>query len=151
MKNNNQPTCCGINNDTWNSVGVLILRLAVGIFMLTHGWQKLSNFEMLSSVFPDPIGLGSSLSLGMIVFAEFFCSILILLGLFTRLSAIPLIIGMLVAAFVAHGNDPFAIKELSLLYLSAYVTIAFTGAGKFSADYLLRNTYSKICKSVCRK
>jgi putative oxidoreductase len=106
---------------------------------------------MLSNVFPDPIGLGSELSLALIVFAEFACSILVMLGLFTRLSIIPLIIGMLVAAFVVHGADPFASKELSLLYLAIYIAIGFVGAGKFSFDYLLRNVYSKVCKSICPK
>ncbi|MBP6634977.1 MAG: DoxX family protein [Paludibacter sp.] len=144
MESTDKSSCCGVGNDTLVSVGLVLLRLAAGGFMLTHGWQKLSNFETFSAMFPDPVGLGPGLSLGLIVFAEFFCSILLLVGLFTRLAAIPLIIGMAVAAFVVHGADPFAAKELSLIYLFTYVALVFTGPGKFSIDYLLRNVYAKI-------
>lgn len=151
MESANKSNCCGVDKDSLTSVALFVLRLAAGVFMLTHGWQKLSNFEMLSAVFPDPIGWGSGLSLGMIVFAEFFCSILLILGLFTRLSTIPLIIGMGVAAFVIHGADPFAAKELSLLYLFMYVVLLIAGAGKISVDYLLRNFYAKICAPFCKK
>ena len=52
--------------------------------------------------------------------------------------------GMAVAAFVVHGADPFAAKELSLIYLFIYAALVFTGPGKFSIDYLLRNVYAKI-------
>lgn len=128
----------GRENESLKNIGLLILRVAAGAFMLTHGWQKLSNFDVLQSVFPDPIGLGSGASLTLIIFAEFFCSILLILGAFTRLAVIPLIIGMLVAAFGAHGADPFSAKELSLLYLAIYIAFGFTGAGKFSVDYILR-------------
>ncbi|MDD2996001.1 MAG: DoxX family protein [Paludibacter sp.] len=151
MENTTKSTCCGISNDTLVSYGLVVLRLAAGIFMLTHGWQKLSNFDTFSAVFPDPIGLGSGLSLGLIVFAEFFCSILLILGLFTRLAAIPLVIGMAVAAFVMHGADPFAAKELSLLYLFIYLALIFTGPGRHSVDYVLRNVYAKIQARICKK
>lgn len=130
--------------------GLLVFRLVLGGFMLTHGWQKLSNFDAFSTAFPDPIGLGSSVSLSMIIFAEFFCSILLILGLFTRLATIPLMIGMGVAVLVIHGNDPFATKELPLLYFISYLGILLTGAGKLSIDYLLKDFYSSICGKFCK-
>jgi putative oxidoreductase len=142
--------CCGLNNEFFRNTGLLLFRLAIGFFMLTHGWQKLENFSTLSAVFPDPIGVGSSTSLILIIFAEFFCSILIILGLFTRLATIPLIVGMAVAAFVIHGNDPLAVRELSLLYLSLYVSLAFLGPGGYSLDKLLEKFCSKICP-ICSK
>lgn len=74
--------------------------------------------------------MSSQLGLSLIIFAEFFCSIALILGLFTRLATIPLIIGMGVAAFVAHGADPFSVKEMSLLYLGIYVTLLLTGSEK---------------------
>lgn len=130
--------------------GLLVFRLVLGGFMLTHGWQKLSNFDAFSTAFPDPIGLGSSVSLSMIIFAEFFCSILLILGLFTRLATIPLMIGMGVAVLVIHGNDPFATKELPWLYFISYLGILLTGAGKLSIDYLLKDFYSSICGKFCK-
>lgn len=151
MKIKQKNSCYGIGNNTWSNIGLLIFRLVIGGFMLTHGLQKLNNFDMMSAAFPDPLGVGSTLSLGLIIFAEFFCSALIILGLFTRLATIPLMIGMIVAAFIIHGNDPFAVKELSLFYLSLYVGLIFTGAGKYSLDYLLRDYYAIICSKFSKK
>lgn len=133
----------GEENTKARDFALLLLRLAVGVFMLTHAWQKLSNFETLKTVFPDPLGVGSMLSLILILFAELGCSLLIIFGFFTRLAVIPAMFGMIIAAFVIHGGDAFAAKELSLLYLSMYVVLAFTGAGKYSIDFLLRSWLTK--------
>ena len=99
-----------------------------------HGWGKLANFSNIAPNFPDPIGLGSTLSLGLAVGAEVFAALFIVLGLFTRWASIPLIITMAVAAFVAHGGDPFAKKEMALIYLAMYLMLFFTGPGKYSIN-----------------
>lgn len=118
------------------SSALFILRLAVGILMLTHGYGKLLMlFGEAPIQFADPIGLGVNVSLALAVFAEFFCSIFLIFGIATRLSTIPLIITMLVAAFIVHAVDPFVRKELPLLYTSIYIVIAIVGAGKYSVDY----------------
>lgn len=120
------------------SVSVLFLRVITGAFMLTHGYGKfLMLFGENPIYFLDPIGLGMTLSLLMVVFAEFFCSIFLIFGIFTRLSTIPLIFTMLVAAFVFHLNDGFASQELALLYASMYIVIALIGPGRFSVDSIL--------------
>jgi len=106
--------------------------------LLAHGWGKLTGFGDLSSKFPDPIGLGSTPSLALAVFAEVFCAIAIMLGLFTRAAAIPLLITMLVAAFVIHGDDPFQKKEFALLYAAPFLMLIFTGAGSLSIDAKLK-------------
>jgi putative oxidoreductase len=56
------------------------------------------------------------------------------LGVATRFAAVPLAVTMLVAAFAIHADDPWAKKELALLYAVPFVTLVFTGAGKFSVD-----------------
>ncbi len=76
-------------------------------------------------------------SLALAVFAEVFCSILIMLGLFTRLSAIPLIITMLVAWLMVHISDPFGDMELPVFYLVSYVVLFLQGAGWYSLDSLM--------------
>lgn len=120
------------------SSALFILRLAVGILMLTHGYGKfLKLFGEAPIQFADPLGIGSELSLLLVVFAEFFCSIFLVFGIATRLSTIPLIITMLVAAFIVHASDPFMRKELPLLYAGIYIVIAIVGAGKYSVDHWL--------------
>ena len=106
--------------------------------LISHGWGKLANFGAMSTKFPDLIGLGSQVSLSLAVFSEVFCSVFIVLGLLTRWVSIPLLITMAVAFFIVHGNDPFKVKELAFLYMGAYATLIFTGAGDYSLDKLIR-------------
>lgn len=119
-------------------LGILIIRVAIGVFMLTHGYPKLVRLFSGEEIrFADPFSLGPVPSLALAVFAEFFCSIFVAIGLGTRLATIPLIVTMSVAAFVSHGSDPFARKELALLYLLFYVLLLITGSRRFSVDRLL--------------
>ena len=78
--------------------------------------------------------IGSRYSLGLVVFAELFCAILIVLGLGTRFAAIPIIVTMAVAAFIVLAGNPFDGRELALLYLTAFTTILVLGAGSYSLD-----------------
>jgi putative oxidoreductase len=122
----------------------LLLRVAIGAFMLTHGYGKLQSALAGGEIqFMDPFGLGQAVSLYLAVFAEFFCSILLIFGIATRLATIPLIVTMLVAVLVAHASDPFQKKEMALHYLLVYVVILVCGAGKYSVDYFISRKYSK--------
>ncbi len=127
----------GVYSNNINLV-LLILRVSVGIFMLTHGIGKLESlFGSEPIQFSDPIGVGATASLALAVFSEVLCSILLIIGLATRFVAVPLLITMLVAAFIVHINDGFGRQEFALLYALIYMTIAVIGAGKYSLDYLI--------------
>ena len=127
------------------NVGLLFLRGMISILMLTHG---ISKVEMLLSgnahLFPNPIGLGSTLSLILVIGAEFFCSIAILIGFKSRLFALPLIFNMIVAAFIAHAGSSFEQKELPVIYLVVYISIALLGEGDFSLDNFIEKQKEKI-------
>ena len=105
--------------------------------MLSHGIQKWTNFESMSAAFPDPLGVGHSVSLGLAIFGELFCSIGFILGALYRLAMIPMIFTMGVAFFVIHGNDPFSLKELAFVYLVVFILMYIAGPGKFSLDRLI--------------
>lgn len=120
------------------NTALLILRAAVSSMFLTHGWAKLSNYKEMLSVFSDPIGLGNELSLVLVIFAEFFCSLFVILGLYTRLALIPMMFNMIIVVIVVHGNDPFGKKELGLLYLSVFVVLFLIGPGRYSIDASFR-------------
>lgn len=126
------------------SIGLLLLRVIVGVFMMTHGFGKLKMLLGPGEIqFADPIGIGLELSLILAVFAEFFCSILLILGLGTRLAAFPLWFTMFVAGVIVHAADPFGVKEMAFLYGTIYTVILFTGPGKFSIDRLIENRLLK--------
>lgn len=116
------------------SLAVLVLRLSFGFLMIPHGYDKMQEFLAGNHDFPDPLHVSPIVSHGLTVFAEFFCSILLVLGLFTRPALVILIGCMAIVAFSIHGADPLGDKEHALLYLFAYLSIFLTGAGKYSID-----------------
>lgn len=118
----------------------LLLRLAGGGFMIYgHGAAKFSKFFADEAIeFIDPFGISATATLGLVVFAEAICAILVTLGLMTRYALIPLICTMLYAAFAAHADDPFGKKELALIYLFIYTSLLFLGPGKYSLDRFIK-------------
>lgn len=119
------------------AVGQAILRISFGGLMLVHGIPKLQGFSEMKDGFPDPLGMGSQLSLISAIGAEVGCAVLLIAGLVTRVAAIPLAFTMFVAFYFVHGDDPWKAKELAVVYMAAYVAIAFIGPGAFSLDHLI--------------
>ncbi|WP_395746513.1 DoxX family protein [Prosthecobacter sp.] len=122
--------------------GLLILRVALGFSMLLlHGRGKLLNFSTMAEKFGGLPGVPGNVNLGLAIFAEVFCSALLIAGLFTRFAALMLAVTMGVAFFLVHKSALVDVAasniksgELAMVYLIAYVTLLFTGAGKFSVD-----------------
>lgn len=141
-----------MNTDRNLSIGLLILRIGIAGYMVTHGWGKLQMVLAAQyDMFGDPIGLGNRASLLLVMFAEFICALLVLIGAGTRFAAIPIVITMGVAAFVAHGSDPWtmgkaaelffsgaskswASKQPALMFAAVFLALVFTGAGRYSVD-----------------
>jgi putative oxidoreductase len=118
----------------------LVLRLSLGLLMLTHGYPKLMSLLSGNMQFADPIGIGEPASLVLTVFAEFACSLLIVAGLWTRLALIPLITTMIVAVGIIHVSDGMDKKEHGLMFLLPYVALFLLGSGKFSLDAFLKKS-----------
>ena len=130
-------------NSQTTDIALLIARVGIAALMLSHGIPKLMMLLSGAPIqFPPIMGMSAEVSLGLAVFAEVFCSILLLAGFATRLATVPLIITMLVAVLLIHSADPFAKQEPGLHYLLVYVVLLFTGGGKFSLDYLLQRNKS---------
>jgi putative oxidoreductase len=120
------------------NITFLLIRLVFGAtMMVAHGYQKLVHFAERKNNFVDFLGLGSTTTLSLVVFAEFFCAAFIILGLFTRLAAIPLCIAMGYACFVAHHGDVFGDGEASLQFLSVFFLLLLCGPGKYSIDGMI--------------
>jgi putative oxidoreductase len=107
--------------------------------MIPHGFSKLTKFASVVKDFPDPLHLGTTISLSLVIFAEFFCAVLLVAGLMTRLVVIPLVITMGVAVFMVHNSDFLGEAEQATLYLSGYLVLLIAGPGKVSMDRMLGN------------
>lgn len=121
----------------------LFLRMAAGL-MLLHGTQKIINYAEWAPQFGNPIGLGPEISLMLCIFAEFFCTLLVMLGLFTRTAVIPLIANMCVIVFIVHAEDSLKDKELAVIFLFIFLAIYASGPGKYSLDRFRKNGLEKL-------
>ncbi|MCB0644310.1 MAG: DoxX family protein [Phaeodactylibacter sp.] len=125
-------------------IGLLLLRFVFGFLMIyNHGWPKLEKYLYGDPTqFADPLGFGKEYSLLLAIFAEFVCSVLLILGLFSRWALFFLAFTMAVAVFIVHGADPLLEQELALLYLAGYIFLWLSGPGKYSLDVgWLKKTY----------
>jgi putative oxidoreductase len=116
------------------NTSMLLLRVVFGILMMSHGYDKLVHFNERKSDFYNLFGIGSTSSLVLSIFAEFFCALFLIIGLFTRVVALPLVINMSVALFSVHNMDFFNTGEKATLFLAGFLTILFCGPGRVSVD-----------------
>lgn len=123
-----------IRND---DLGKLILRLTLGVLLLFHGvskFQRPGTVEYIAGNLSSS-GWPSILSYG-VYFGELLAPALIVLGIFTRYSAVVVIINMLFVVFLMHSADIFSLTqhggwrlELQGFYLFGAAAIVFLGSG----------------------
>jgi putative oxidoreductase len=124
---------------TQNEFAMTFLRVFAGLTMaLSHGIGKVPPSDMLvqgvgAMGFPLPGLFAWAAGL-----AELGGGLLLAIGFFTRPSAFFLAFTMAIAAFVAHAADPFAKKELGLLYFAIYLVFMIRGSGKWSIDHYIK-------------
>lgn len=135
-------TCCEnklesiLNED----IGKLILRFSIAGLMLFHGFSKLFHgIDGIKFLVTDA-GLPEFIAYGVYV-TEIVFPILIIFGLFTRISSLFFALNMVFAIYLAHSNELFSISETgglaiesALIYLLGAISIMFIGAGKYSLD-----------------
>lgn len=119
------------------NVALLILRVGFAALLLVHGYDKLVHFNQYAKNFTNFLGIGQTLSLALCVFAEFFCSLFLIFGLFSRLVVIPMIVNMCVVVFKAHNGEITGDGEHGMLFLLAFVAILLVGPGKISVDGMI--------------
>jgi putative oxidoreductase len=127
------------------------LRLVIGVVFVNTGWQHLHNLKDLTDNFvgwgiPLP-GFNATLS----SVTELVCGAAILLGIFTRLAALPLVVTMIVAIISAQRgqfsdvSDPWdfvvtLVNLVEFVYIAMLVSLAVIGSGPISVDRLIEKT-----------
>lgn len=126
-------------------LGLLLIRLIIGLLMAFYGYEKLIHFnEMAASDFwmknVSFLGFSSKIALGLTVFAELVCSLLLILGLFTRISLFFLAfcmgwIFLVVFPFsiLDKGENGYQFND-AFIYFAIYLGLFFTGPGRYSLD-----------------
>jgi putative oxidoreductase len=135
-----------VTNSVSNSRGsidaaLLILRVLAGLSLfLKHGWEKLTGYSAMVQHFPNPIHIGAHASLAFALLSDGICSLVIVLGLFTRPAAAIVLLNLLVVFFLVHQAAFLSSGhvELVLLYIAAFAAILLAGPGRYSIDALLR-------------
>ena len=129
------------------NAGLLVLRVGMGVLCIPHGLHKITEFDTYKSQFINFLGIGQAASVGLSAFAEFFCAILVVFGLFTRFACIPLIINFFVAVFIGHAGDIIfwmsegkvtGSAEHPMMYGIAFLALLIMGPGRYSADALFK-------------
>src|SRR5688572_19162240 len=121
--------------DTSFNLAAFLLRVVFGsLIFILHGLPKIKNFTDLQSSFYDPIVISHQGSLLLVIFAEVFCAAFVVIGLFTRLAVIPLVIAMGVVVFLNKQGAPLKEIEMPVLCMGAFLAILVVGSGKFSVD-----------------
>ena len=118
------------------SFAMLLIRLVFAGYMLTHGFSKLSNFNATSAHMPHFLGLSQDITTCLVIFAEFFCALFLIIGLFTRIVAVPLIFTMAYIFFVIDKGN-FGEAETAMLFLFGFLTLFMLGPGRFSIDSMI--------------
>jgi len=111
------------------AIGLLALRLGLGVVFAYHGWGKLQAMDQTIGFF-GTLGIPlASFFAWLVALVEFLGGIAIILGIFTKEVAKVLAVVMIVALLTAHINQPFARAELAIALLGGSLALAGLGAG----------------------
>ena len=127
------------------SLGLLILRLALGIMLIHHGYEKLENIENFADAFVRPLHLPFPIFFSYIAaFSEIVGSWMIIFGLGTLLGALAILGTMSFAIYhaVMTGGFNIYLLELLVLYWGGAACIVLNGGGKFSIDHLIMRRFA---------
>jgi putative oxidoreductase len=133
-------------------LGLLIVRVVTaGTLLLKHGWEKFSDFHtMLTNTklrFPDPMHIGVFASLTMAQISDFYCALLVVIGLGSRFASAYSLMCITVAWVAVHHFSYFGPKgdhgEIIVLMMGTLLGLTISGPGRYSIDYLLADKPAK--------
>lgn len=144
-----------INRPLFN-LATLFLRLALAVVMFPHGAQKMLGWFGGNGIsgtlgffgslgIPEPLGMA-------IIIIEFFAPILLVLGFFTRISALAILCIQAAAAFTIHLPNGFFMNwsgtqkgegiEFFILSIACSLALVLVGAGAWAIDGLVARGFA---------
>jgi putative oxidoreductase len=122
-------------------LGPLVARITLGVLFVSTGWGKVHSLAKVTAYFTE-LGIPfPGVQAPMVSFVELIGGSLLVLGLFARLAALPLMASMLVAILTAQRSNVHSLPDLFGLvewtYLALLLWVALAGAGKVSLDHVL--------------
>jgi putative oxidoreductase len=122
-------------------VAPLVARVTLGVLFISTGWGKVHDLDKVTGFFTD-LGIPMPhLNAVMVSFVELIGGSLLLIGLGSRLAALPLMASMAVAILTAQRENVHGLPDLFGLvewtYLALLLWVALAGPGKASLDHLL--------------
>ncbi|MCF9018384.1 DoxX family membrane protein [Pseudomonas syringae] len=110
--------------------GLLFMRVSVSLLLLhVHGLPKLMHWSVEVQRIEDPFGLGGTLTLGLAVFAEVICPVLLILGVWARLACLPILAVLAVAVLFVHPEWSLEQGQFAWLLMILFAGLAITGPG----------------------
>ncbi|BDM25408.1 DoxX family protein [Pseudomonas sp. LRP2-20] len=123
---------------TLTACGLLFMRVMAALLLFfIHGLPKLLDWSGELQRIEDPFGLGAPLTLGLALFAEVVCPLLLLLGVAARLACLPVLAVLLVALLVVHPDWSLEQGQFAWLLVALYGGLALTGPGRYSVSGLI--------------
>ena len=121
--------------------GLLFMRVSAALLLLwVHGLPKLLNWNLELQRIEDPFGLGANLTLGLAVFAEVLCPLLLMLGIYARLACLPVLAVLAVALGVVHPYWTLDQGQFAWLLIILFGGLALTGPGPLVVGNLRRRS-----------
>jgi len=119
------------------SIGLLLLRLSIGVMMIHHGQEKLADPQQFANTYVASLHLPCPLFFAYAAgFSELIGSWLVILGFLTPLGALALTATMTTAAYqhILTAGLNIYVLELVVLYLGGSLALLLNGPGRFSID-----------------
>jgi len=131
-----------------------VARLTLGVLFMSTGWGKVHSLAKVTAFFTD-LGIPApGLNAHVVSFVELFGGALLLVGLASRLAAVPLMVSMLVAILTAQRAEVHGLPDLFGLvewtYFALLLWVALAGPGKLSLDHLLFGPKAKDSRNLLR-
>lgn len=126
-----------LKNPLYN-FAILLFRIGIAAqLIIVHGLKKIGIGVTSAEVIPNPLNFPETLNNIIAITANTYLPFFVIIGLCTRLAAIPALCVTMTGYFIVHANDPLSVSDIPYMYSISLLFIVITGGGKFSLDHYI--------------